>query len=620
VVHEVQGKSDSSWLPATAQMNGSRAAHWVKLNHQCRIPKRWVAFDTESITVKGENESVQEWKSGAAVRWRRGLKRGDNAERAVFRDPLALWTWVDSFCRAGERTIAVAHGLGFDVRIADVFNILPKLGFRLEWCNLDRNVSAMTWRSDHGTLVLCDTFTWLPMPLFKVGNLLDLPKLRMPQPSAPDSVWDAYCGRDADIVYRAVTELVDFIDAEQLGNWQPTGAGMAYSTWRHRFMTHKVLVHDNEDVLAAERAAMHTGRAEAWRHGVQSDGPFYEVDMRSAYTHIAAECELPTKYKFSCGRITLRQYEQLSESYRVLCQVRVNTNVPVAPYDTGDRHIWPTGEFTTWLWDVEVNELLAESAHINVLRAHVYTKAPILGDWAAWVLSTMRGDNIQAGQVVRAWTKHCGRALIGRLSLRVPSWENFGGNPLGVPGISHDVDFKTGKITRMMHVGDTTFAETARAEGHDSLPQITGWIMAECRVRLWQAMRAAQLTNIQHVDTDSVLVNAEGLRLLRDVYGGSFTTLWQIKGAWQALTIYGPRNIRAGRDRKVAGVPKSATEVEPNVFKGEKWHGLASDMTVGRADKVTLTPGKWEVKSSDPRRLSAAGTGGRTVAIRLEAA
>lgn len=598
----------------------TRAAHWVKLNHQCRIPKRWVAFDTESITVKGENEETQEWRSGAAVRWRRGLKTGDHAERATFRSSLDLWTWVDGFCKAGERTIVWAHGLGYDVRIANVFRDLPTLGWSLEWCNLDRNVSAMTWRSDHGTLVLCDLFTWLPMPLFKVGNLLDLPKLRMPKSSAPDHIWDTYCMRDADIVYRAVTELVEFIDTEQLGNWQPTGAGMAYSTWRHRFMTHKVLVHDNEDVLLAERAAMHTGRAEAWRHGVQSDGPYYEVDMRSAYTHIAAECELPTKYKFSCGRISLKQYEELSQTYRVLCKVRVSTNVPVVPFDTGERHIWPVGTFDTWLWDVEVNELLAENAEVRFLAVHAYTSAPILSNWALWVLSVMRGDNNSATNVVKMWSKHCGRALIGRLSLRVPSWEAFGGNPLGVPGISHDVDYKTGKVTRMMHVGDKTFYEAARAEGHDSLPQITGWIMAECRVRLWQAMRAAGLSELAHVDTDSVLVTARGLAALRAVYGAQFNVLWQIKGVWQALTIYGPRNIRAGRDRKVSGVPKSATEVEPNVFTGEKWHGLASDLTVGRPDKVTLTPGVWNVKSSDPRRLSAAGTGGRTVAIRLEAA
>ncbi len=594
----------------------TREPHWIKNNHQCRIPKRWISFDTESITEKGDNEEVQTWRSGAAIRWRRGLKGGDYAERATFTDAKALWTWVDAFCRAGQRTICVAHNLGYDIRISAVLDILPLLGWELEWCNLDRNVSAMTWRSDHGTLVLCDLFTWLPMPLFKVGKLLNLDKLRMPAVSSSARDWDAYCIRDAEIVYRAVTELVDYVDTEQLGNWQPTGAGMAYSTWRHKFMTHKVLVHDNTEVLVAERAAMHTGRAEAWRHGVVTDGPWYEVDMRSAYTHIAAESELPTKYKFTCGPISQRQYEELSETFRVLCKVRVSTDTPVVPFDNGERTLWPVGQFDTWLWDVEINELLAENATVTFLRAHVYTKEPILSTWALWVLATMHTSDKHVPATVKAWTKHCGRALIGRLSLRVPSWEEYGANPYEHPGLSHDVNYNTGNVQRMMHVGDKTFVETARAEGRDSLPQITGWIMAECRVRLWQAMRAAGLDNIAHVDTDSVLCNSIGIQQLRDTYGGSFKQLWQVKATWQSLTVYGPRNIRAGRDRKVSGVPKGAVETSPNVFTGEKWRGLAGDMEAGRGSAVTITPAEWTVKSSDPRRLSAAGTGGRTVAIR----
>jgi len=595
----------------------TRAAHWVKNNHQVRIPKRWISFDTESLTEVGENEEVQTWRSGAAVRWRTDLTKGDAAERRRFASAQEIWGWISEFCRPGVRTIAVAHNLGYDVRVSRAFDVLPALGFTLEWCNLDRNVSAMTWRSDHGTLVLCDLFTYLPMPLFKIGNLLNLPKLRMPEVSASQEKWDDYCTRDADIVYRAVSDLVAYIDKSQLGNWQPTGAGMAYSTWRHKFMTHKVLVHDNPGVLHDERIAMHTGRAEAWRHGKCKGGPWYEVDMRSAYTHIAAEEELPTKYKFSCGPITQRQYDELAQTFRVLCRVRVDTSTPVAPYDNGERHLWPVGVYETCLWDVEVNELLAEGASVRILGAHVYTRAPILRDWATWVLRVMGGGDVDASPVVEAWAKHCGRALIGRLSLRVPSWEIFGANPMDGAGISFEVSMETGSIRRMMHVGDKTFVETARSEGRDSLPQITGWIMAECRVRLWWAMRAAGLDNIAHVDTDSVLVNALGLSAMRTTYGAGFNRMWQVKSTWPSLLVYGPRNIRAGADRKVSGVPKDAKEVRPNVFTGVKWRGLAGDMMAGRATSVTLLPGHWELNASDPRRLSAAGDGGLTVAIRV---
>jgi hypothetical protein len=193
----------------------------------------------------------------------------------------------------------------------------------------------------------------------------------------------------------------------------------------------------------------------------------------------------------------------------------------------------------------------------------------------------------------------------------------YGANPYGAPGISHNVDYNTLNTQRMMHVGDKTFVETARLEGRDSVPQITGWIMAECRVRLSWAMDAAGHSNIAHVDTDSVLVNAEGLANLKRHYGASFRHMWQIKATWNYMTVYGPRNLRAGRDRKVAGVPKGAKEIQPNVFIGEKWRGLAADMESGRAGAVTVVPGRWEMKTEDPRRLDDPAGGGRTVPIRV---
>lgn len=595
-----------------------RAAHWIKANHHARIPKRWIAFDTESRTEAGDNEEIQTFASGAAFRWRRDLKTGNALESSTFGTAEELWEWVAEFCRDGVRTICSAHNLGYDIRISGCLDCLPRLGFSLEWCNLDRNVSAMTWRSNRGTLILCDLFTWIPKPLFEIGNMVGLPKLNMPTMGASKAVWDRYCMRDAEIVHRAVDELASFVEAENLGNWQPTGAGMAYSTWRHRFMSHKVLVHDEKRVLTAERVAMHTGRAEAWRHGDLKGDTWYEVDLRSAYTRIAAESELPAKWKFSHGRVSQAQYENLSEHYRVLCNVRIKADKPVVPFYTGERTIWPVGEFETWLWDVEVNELLAEGQGVSWHGVECYAKAPVLRDWATWTLSVSNGDVDNVAPVARAWAKHSGRALIGRLSLRVPSWEMYGGNPYGTAGISYDVDYDTTDVRRMMHIGDKTFVETDRIEGRDSVPQITGWIMAECRIRLWWAMCAAGFENIAHVDTDSVLVNAEGLRRLREHYGPQFKYMWQVKATWNWLNVYGPRNIRAGRDRKVAGVPKGAKEIQPNVFIGEKWRGLAQDMAAGRADAVTVMPGRWEIHMQDPRRRDHPHGGGHTSAIEID--
>lgn len=600
-----------------AEIAEDRTSHWIKANHQCRIPKRWISFDTESTTAKDDTEQVQRWAMGSAIFWRRGLKRGNGREDYTFDTPEALWSRVAAFCRPGTRTVAIAHNLGYDVRISRVLEILPTLGFELEWCNLDRNVSTMSWRSANGTLVLCDLFTWVPKPLRDIGRLCGTPKLNMPGVSADAETWRRYCLRDAEIVHVAYSHILDWIESNQLGNWQPTGAGMAYATWRHKFMDHKVLVHNNPEVIAAERAAMHTGRAEAWRHGTLAHDMWHEIDLRTAYTRIAAECDLPTKYKFSTGPITQRQYEQSSAWYRINCLVDISTDEPVAPVYHDGRTIWPVGQFRTWLWDVEVNELYARDAKVKILKSHAYTRAPALSTWANWVLSIADTPPGGVSDVVKAYTKHSGRALIGRLSLRAPKWELYGDNPMGEAGISYEVQHGTLNTRRMMHVGNATFVETARVEGRDSLPQITGWVMAECRVRLLWAMDAAGYDNIAHVDTDSVVVNSAGLRAMQAAYGTSWAAMWQRKGTWSSLDVYGPRNMRTGRKRKIAGIPLTATETKRDTFTGEQWHSLASDMANGRPDAVTITDGTWTAKRIDPRRLDAPGAETRTVAIRL---
>lgn len=594
-----------------------RVSHWIRPNHQCRIPKRWIAFNTEANTREGYDERIQSWSQGAAIFWRRGLKARDAREDKVFYTPEDMWRSVAEFCRPDSRTVAITHGLGGHVRISRLLEILPTLGFKLEWSNISNNVSTMSWRSDNGTLVFADLSTWLPLPLHKIAKLIDTDRRYEGTGQTTGYADKDRCIRGSETIYLAKSEILDWIQTNDLGNWQPTGPGMAYATWRHKFMEHKVLVHDNKDVIDAERCAMHTGRVEAWRHGVLSGDTWHEIDLRAAYTRIAAESELPTKYKFSTKGITQAQYEGLSSVYRINCLVDVSTDEPVAPYYNGYHTLWPVGQYRTWLWDVEINELLARNASVKILAANVYTKAPALSQWANWILSVRDGTGNCSSPVIQAYAKHAGRALIGRLSMRTPRWELYGTNPSGEVGISYSVEHATGDIHRMLHVGNDTFMETARIEARDSLPQITGWIMAECRVRLFWAMETAGFDNIAHVDTDSLICNSEGLARLKATYRNAWDQMWSRKGSWTSLDVYGPRALRTGRDRKASGIPLNATETTRDTFIGEQWHSLAGDLASGRPGEVTITEAMWTMRRIDPRRRIASGVDGKTKPIRL---
>lgn len=595
-----------------------RVNHWIRHNHQNRIPSRWVAFDSEAKKSESATGEVQTWRLGCAVRWRSDLKGGDAAEWESFNTPEDIWKWVTDFCRPKTRTVVWACNLGYDIRITAAMDILPKLGWHLDWCNLGAQVSTMTWRSDRGTLTFADLTSWLPMGLDKVGELVGIPKMKMPGWRARKAEWVKYCMNDVRILYTAASELIAFVRSEDLGNWQPTGAGMAFATWRHKFLEHSILVHNDEKALKAERSAMHTGRAEAWRHGRLIGDQWTEVDLRQAYVHIARDCELPTKLKWHEDALTLGQYRALRRWACVLVRAEIRTELPCVPVYHHGRTLWPVGHFTTWLWDCELDAALESGCDATIREAYVYTRAPVLSKWADWIFTVQKRAPENASPVVQRYVKHSGRTLIGRIALRTAQWAVWGTNPDSETGISYLVDSETGKVNRLMHVGDRTMVEEARIEGQDSLPQITGYITAVARVRLWQAMAIAGFDNIAHVDTDSVLVNAEGLERLRREYAADFDGTWQIKATYHHLTVYGPRNYRADGIRKTAGIPRGAKETGANKFDGVTWSSMSKDMARGDTSSVTISKRSWEVAKKDPRRRTAPGGRTRTVPYVLD--
>jgi len=586
-----------------------RRAHWIRGNETERSPHRWIVADSEGTSCLERNGEIQTLRCVDAVRWRDDLKTGDHAEWHAGEDAQQFWQWVDDYTRAGHRTVVWFHNASYDLRVLDAFRILPQLGWQLVWCNLDREVSVVTWRSLHGTLQICDTYSWLPKPLTDIGGMVGIGKPRLPKDKDSLAAWHRRCRADVEITRAAVLELLAFVRGHHLGNWQPTGSGQGYATWRHRFLTHKVLVHDDAPAIAAERAAMHTGRAEAWWHGKPAGGPFTEMDMHMAYCRIAAECAVPVKLWAYDGKPTRQVHSWAMKHWTVLCRVEVTTAVPCVPHHTGERTIWPVGTFQTTLWQPELELITRTGGSYTVLEQWRYNAAPALADWAKWTIFTCGQPDTVITPVQKTYVKHQSRALIGRLGLRNSTWEQWGANPFGWLGLTDYVDGDTGETARMLHVGDQTFMEGERTESDSSLPQITGWIMSECRVRLWDAAAAAGPEHVVHLDTDSLIVDRHGKRALEAAAQAGLSGHWRAKERWSGIEVTGPRHYRATGRRVIPGVPRTATETSPGCFRGEVWQSLGAALAHGNADRVQISQREWRVKQFDGRRPWADGPG-----------
>lgn len=535
-----------------------RTPHWLKPNHASRSPHRWITMDSEAHRTKDAMGEVQTFRLAVAQRWTDEGRIIRHDEKGIFGTAEKLWQWVSEFTRAGKRTVLWCHNLDYDVQVTKAFEILPALGWTLEWSNLDAQVSMVHWRKGTAALVMTDTYTWVPRPLADLGVMVRIPKPDLPDEDDSEAAWVTRCTADVDITTAVVRTIIDYVRDADLGNMQMSGAGQGHSMWRHKYLDHKILVHDDQKAIEAERAGMHTGRAEAWRHGVYTDVTLTEWDLKNAYTRIAAREALPYKYMGYRANPDMGFYAKWRKSWRMLAHVRISTEIPVVPAIHDEKRVWPVGQFETVLWDCEVDLALKEGAEVEFLGIWGYLKAPVMRRWAQHTLHVLDDDPADVPDVMKVWYKHQARATIGRCGMRYTEWEDAGPDDLGITGFSMATRAETGRHFRMLHLGGQMWAEGGKVEGRDSLPQVPSWIAARARVTLWEAMRHVGLERVWYVDTDSVLVGPAGDKRMRQLAKDKPGLGWRVKGIHRYAELHGPRQIILDSVPRIAGMPKKA--------------------------------------------------------------
>lgn len=579
-----------------------RAWHNVKPNETTRLPREYLFLDAQATYRRKGTGSVQTWRMASAcyVSARKGRKAVERL--AEYRTPQALWRDVTASARQDGRTVMWAHNLGQQARITGVFKWLPQLDWKLVGHNITPRGTWLEWRREKATLCMTDTFSIFPATLATIGAWFGLGKSRMLTDTDDMTAWRKRSQHNLEIIKTAVTAYLDWIESEDLGNWQITGPGQSWAAFRHKFLTHKLTVHDDEQALAAERRAMWAGRCEAYWHGELKTESVHEFDFTRAYARIARDYSVPTRLMGPMPRgYNWRQIAN-SRTVALLAECEIRTTVPVVPTYHEGRIIWPTGTFHTVLWDVEIWAALQEGAEVTVTQGWLYRKSPALKSWAEWLFNRLDATEAEVPAWQKSVLKHWSRALIGRLAMTYQNWEEYAESPtLGVSR-AQVYDRDTGELFDMMQVGHDIFRETGRVEWQNSMPMITGYVQAIARVHLWEVLSALPPRTAIYADTDSILCTDAGLPHLEKVAREYGKADLRPKRTWRGFAVYGPRQIVTGERVRVSGVPITAVQLDKRVFLGEVSDSLASALRKGALNEVITKGRKWHVHGSDHRR------------------
>lgn len=576
-------------------------AHYIKGNSAARVPDRMICLDTEAKRVTVANGEDQTWSLGVAsyTHWTKAGNRP--TEYVQYETPFDLWRDIHAFTRAKRRTVLYAHNVGYDVRISQAMRYLPEYGWTLTDARVEDRGAWFKWKLGTRTLILADSYSIFNVALDRVGDAIGVNKLPLPDCDDRVALFER-CFRDVEVLTMAMLEYMEWLRTGECGNWQITGAGQSWAHWRHSFYTHKVLVHDNAEALEAEREAMHTGRCEAWRWGEHTSERVYEYDYSNAYPRIARDIEVPTKLKGAIINPTAEGIIRISSRYAVLAEVTVTIGTPVIPAKWAQRYVWPVGRFRTVLWDNEIRTALRFGASIAVSHAWAYRKEPALRDWGEWIISQIHDTSGEVPEWKKLVLKNWSRTLIGRFAMKYRTWDSIGQSPESKVWVSDYRDNDTNESGKLMQIGHDVMMQSGENDGPDYCPQITGYIMAEARCKLWNAIQLANASEVLYMDTDSLLVTARGQANLEANRDQRVLDGFNLKNTSHGYRIYGPRAIILDRYKKVAGLPRQSIEIGNHQWAGQTWESVRQAIVGGEDTTVRIRSRSFHLVPNSTRR------------------
>lgn len=591
--------------------------HYLKAIRTTNVPRRLVWMDCASQQRMQDKTMLQTWLCGAAGTTHFTSRRKERKDTMrPFDDPAEMWTMIDQFCTGNRRVVLFSYDLAVQLRLSQGLAILPKLGWSLKKIVLERTSAWASFQDDGRSLLMCDLRSWCPVEFNRLCADTEYADIDQRAFKAGEQFKRQVCMFRAGVIRTVSMQIIEWIENNELGPFRPTGSGQSYAAFRRRHLTERILVHDDDRRLCAERAAMWTGRCEAWQHGRLIHGPYVEFDMQTAYAVIARDCEVPTVAWSHVRHPTDTQIQRAIASRAVLARITVDTDTPCLPARLGERTAWPVGQFTTWVWDPELHLALHHCRKVDVHEMYLYKRGPVLSQFAAWVLDTMTAPDDQISPVVRRVLKHWSRCLVGRLGLRYRSWEPFATSDEHDLRLVTYVDSDEGTMTDLLVAGREWLILSEMREALESVPQIPSWVMSECRRRLWQAMQWIGLDNVIYVDTDSIIISARDKATSAAMAEYAADEGWTEKGEYLSMTVHGPRNYETARTRKIAGLPLTARQVAPLEFTGEVMRSIKESMRAGQLDSIASLPRHFKLNAIDLRRQHLPG--GRTAAFTVQ--
>jgi hypothetical protein len=522
-------------------------------------------------------------------------------------DLALFWRQAAYFGGIGKTVNIYAHNMGYDLIVTGGIPALLGEGFKVTSFFEKGTTFILTLRQtetymvkrgkDKGkektkvlkTINLISTTNYFTVPLAKLGEIFNLPKLDFDFNNGDIEQAKIYCRRDVEIMKIATETFIDYIQTDDLGTLAKTTPGQAFNAYRHRFTPAEISLHDSEESAALERYCYYGGRVECFKVG-EFTGKFFGLDINSMYPAVMLKNKYPVKLLSYRCRNTLQEIEEFINRGLGICgRFIVKTDRPLLPARLQDNLIFPVGTFETYLSTPEIIMSLQRGLLIDVKEISIFQMEEIFRDYVTYFYEKRQAAKAQGNKVYDLLFKLFLNSLYGKFGQKSDTWERSGDADPALVKVEEVYNKEEEKIITYKTFGGSIFKSGNEQEAFNSFCAIAAHVTAYARQELLYFMEAAGWENVYYTDTDSIFTNEKGYNNLAPALSETDLGKLKLEKEGKYLKIYAPKDYDFDGKITMKGVKKGGKllsapgEARP-VFAQEFWPRLNTSIRQGTLD------------------------------------
>ena len=532
------------------------------------FPERLIFIDTETRPRKFGNIEIHKLRLAwvCTLRLRKDTKK-PTEKWTEFHNAYALCKYIESEVKDKTTVYLFAHNIFFDLQVSQFFYHFSKWGWKLDFVYEKGLVYLLAMSKGKRHIKCISTTNYFYEGIDKLGERIGYPKLKVDFNNVTDEELSVYCKRDVFILKETLLHYIAFIKKHSLGGFCMTRASQAFTAFRSSYLKYNTYIDRVSYITELQRSAYYGGRVEAFRFGKVSGDKFVRLDINSQYPFVMGNYEVPVRLMDYKVRPKIDEVRDRLDKFLAVAEVRVSTQIPVYPKVINGRVCFPTGRFTTSVCTEGLKRGIENGWIKEVLQVSYYRGKKLFAEYVKDLYGLRVEYKSTKNSMMEQFCKYMLNSLYGKFGqlISVQEIEESEGTEYFR---EHHIDIDSGKSWIEYKLFNMLIRETGeKKEGKHSIVSIPAHITEYARFLLFDYMQVVGLKNVLYVDTDSITIEEKHLSKVEHLLSETELGKLKIEETSNTLEIYGAKNYKTDKYRKLKGVPKSAVEIAPGIYK-----------------------------------------------------